>query len=321
MLISFIPFTLLGFTANIMSLGGIAIAIGAMDDAAIVVVEQTHKKLEDWEKKGRPGLYQDVVVSAIKEVGAPSFFALLVIAVAFLPILTLEAQEGRLFKPLAYTKNLSMLVAAVLAITLDPALRVSLMHVRRLELRPRWLARAANAVLIGRIRPEEEHPVSRPLMRAYEPVVTWALIAANVAVFLYEIRLGPSALNSFINTWGLVPARLMADVLGVEEVGVVGMKFYKGTHRIGEFPRITQELTADLSGKKILLVDDVADTGRSLIVAKEYLKRKGAELVKVATIHYKPNSEFKPDFFVMTASSWIAYPWERHEIERELGKL
>lgn len=120
---------------------------------------------------------------------------------------------------------------------------------------------------------------------------------------------------------GLVPARIMADVLGVEEVGIVGMKFYKGTHRIGEFPRITQELTTDLKGKKVLLVDDVADTGRSLIVAKEYLKRKGAEVVKVATIHYKPNSEFKPDFYVMTTSSWIAYPWERHEIERELGKL
>ena len=92
-------------TANIMSLGGIAVAIGAMVDAAVVVVEQTHKKLEHWNAEGRPGDYHKVVISAVKEVGGPSFFALLVIAVAFLPVFTLEAQEGRLFKPLAFTKN------------------------------------------------------------------------------------------------------------------------------------------------------------------------------------------------------------------------
>src|SRR5512143_3237440 len=84
-LLSFIPFRMMGITANIMSLGGIAIAIGALVDAAIVVVEQTHKKLEQWEKDGRPGPYRDVVVNAVKEVGGPSFFALLVIAVSFLP--------------------------------------------------------------------------------------------------------------------------------------------------------------------------------------------------------------------------------------------
>ena len=107
-----------------MSLGGIAIAIGAMVDAAIVVVEQTHKKLEALASDGPRSDYHRVIIDAIKEVGGPSFFALLVIAVSFLPVLTLEAQEGRLFKPLAYTKNFSMIVAAVLAITLDPALRL-----------------------------------------------------------------------------------------------------------------------------------------------------------------------------------------------------
>ncbi len=122
--ISFIPMRMLGLSANIMSLGGIAIAVGAMVDAAIVVVEQTHKKLEIWDRTGRQQDYRRVVVDAVKEVGGPSFFALLVIAVSFLPVLTLEAQEGRLFKPLAYTKNFSMIVAAVLAITLDPALRL-----------------------------------------------------------------------------------------------------------------------------------------------------------------------------------------------------
>ncbi len=174
-LIAFIPFRATGMTANIMSLGGIAIAIGAMVDAAIVVVEQVHKKLELWEANGRKGDYREVVIEAVKEVGSPSFFALLVIAVSFLPVLALEAQEGRLFKPLAYTKNLSMIVAAVLAITLDPALRLCFTHLRNFEFRPSWLARAANAVLVGRVRSEDRHPVSRGLIRVYEPACRWAL--------------------------------------------------------------------------------------------------------------------------------------------------
>ncbi|MCJ7641266.1 MAG: efflux RND transporter permease subunit, partial [Desulfobacterales bacterium] len=123
-ILSFIPMHLMGLTANIMSLGGIAIAIGAMVDAAIVVVEQTHKKLEHWDATGRPGSYKDVVIGAVKEVGGPSFFALLVIAVSFMPVFTLVGMEGRLFKPLAFTKNFSMAIAAVLAITLDPAIRL-----------------------------------------------------------------------------------------------------------------------------------------------------------------------------------------------------
>ena len=174
-LVAFIPFRMLGMTANIMSLSGIAIAIGALVDAAIVVVEQSHKKLEIWERDGRLGSYRDVVVGAIKEVGGPSFFALLVIAVSFLPVLTLEAQEGRLFKPLAYTKTLAMVIAAFMAITLDPALRLTLMHLRRFSFRPRWLAGAANAVLSGRIRNEDGHPVSRFLHRIYQPVCEWSL--------------------------------------------------------------------------------------------------------------------------------------------------
>ncbi len=196
-LISFIPMHAMGITSNIMSLGGIAIAIGAMVDAAIVVVEQTHRKLEEWEREGRPGNYQEVVISAVKEVGGPSFFALLVIAVSFLPVLALEAQEGRLFKPLAYTKNLAMIVAAVLAITLDPAMRLLFTHARNFDFRPRWLCRTANAVLVGKIHSEENHPVSRMLIRIYQPVAEWslrrkwwviagavALVAATVPVFL-----------------------------------------------------------------------------------------------------------------------------------------
>jgi Cu(I)/Ag(I) efflux system membrane protein CusA/SilA len=174
-IISFIPMYAMNLTANIMSLGGIAIAIGAMVDAAIVVVEQTHKKLEHWDAEGRPGDFKDVVVGAVKEVGGPSFFALLVIAVSFMPVFTLEAQEGRLFKPLAFTKNFAMAIAAVLAITLDPAIRLLFTHMKEYSFRPRWLCRLANTVLVGKIHSEEKHPISRPLMRVYEPVVEFVL--------------------------------------------------------------------------------------------------------------------------------------------------
>jgi Cu(I)/Ag(I) efflux system membrane protein CusA/SilA len=174
-LIAFIPMKLMGLSSNIMSLGGIAIAVGAMVDAAIVVVEQTHKKLEEWERTGRKEDYHRVVINAVKEVGGPSFFALLVIAVSFLPVLTLEAQEGRLFKPLAYTKNFSMVVAAFLAITLDPAMRLLFTRMTNYSFRPAWLARIANAVLVGKIHSEETHPISRILIRIYEPICAWSL--------------------------------------------------------------------------------------------------------------------------------------------------
>jgi Cu(I)/Ag(I) efflux system membrane protein CusA/SilA len=192
-LLSFIPMQAMGVTANIMSLGGIAVAIGAMVDAAVVVVEQTHKKLERWEAQGRKENFQDVVIGAVKEVGGPSFFALLVIAVSFLPVFALEAQEGRLFKPLAYTKNFAMVIAAVLAITLDPAMRLLFTHARSFSFRPRWLARAAGAVLIGKIHSEEKHPISRPLMWLYEPVCRfvleyrWTTILAAVLIFALTI--------------------------------------------------------------------------------------------------------------------------------------
>jgi len=199
-IIAFIPMYWMGLTANIMSLGGIAIAIGAMIDAAIVVVEQTHKKLEHWDAEGRHGSYKDVVITAVKEVGGPSFFALLVIAVAFIPVFTLEGQEGRLFKPLAYTKNFSMAIAAFLAITLDPAIRLLFTHMDPYKFKPKFLAKITNVVLVGKIHSEETHPISRPLMKIYHPVCefvlrhTWAVIilavlavALTIPIFL---RLG-----------------------------------------------------------------------------------------------------------------------------------
>ncbi len=203
-IIAFIPMKAMGLTSNIMSLGGIAIAIGAMVDAAIVVVEQTHKKLEEWERNGRKEDYTRVVIDAVKEVGGPSFYALLVIAVSFLPVLALEAQEGRLFKPLAYTKNFTMIVAAFLAITLDPAMRLAFTRMKPFGFRPRWLARVTTAVLVGKIHSEEKHPVSRVLIFLYEPVCAFALrwkyavIAAAFALVALTIPIYQRLGNEFM---------------------------------------------------------------------------------------------------------------------------
>src|SRR5712692_5035561 len=174
-IISFIPMYASGLTSNIMSLSGIAIAIGALVDAAIVVVEQTHKKLEKWEEAGRPGDYRRVIIDAVKEVGGPSFFSLLVIAVAFVPIFALQAQEGRLFMPLAFTKNSAMAVAAVLAITLDPALRLLFTRLEPFRFRPRWLSSAVTRVVVGTIEPEEKTWISRVLMAVYHPALLFVL--------------------------------------------------------------------------------------------------------------------------------------------------
>jgi len=175
-ILAFIPMQWMGMTANIMSLGGIAVAIGALVDASVVMVEQTHKKLEHWEAEGRPGPSHDVLIAAVKEVGGPSFFALLVIAVGFLPVFTLEGQEGRLFKPLAFTKNFSMAIAALLAITLAPAaMRFLFSRMDGFNFRPKWLAKIVNAIFAGKIHSEQNHPISKPMMKVYHPVVEFAL--------------------------------------------------------------------------------------------------------------------------------------------------
>ena len=110
----------LGITSNIMSLAGIAISIGVLVDGAIVEVENAYKKLEIWQEGGRVGDYHAMLLKAIQEIAPSVFFSLLVIAVSFLPVFTLVDQEGRLFKPLAYTKTLAIALAALLAVTLDP---------------------------------------------------------------------------------------------------------------------------------------------------------------------------------------------------------
>ncbi len=182
--LSFIPMKMFGISSNIMSLGGIAVAIGALVDAAVVVVENAHKKLEVWESTGRKGDYKEVLIGAIQEVGRPSFFSLLVIAVAFMPIFALEAQEGRLFRPLAFTKNFAMAIAAILAITLDPAIRLLFTRLKNYDFKPRWLCRITNAVAVGKMHPEDKHPISRVLFRLYEPPAKFVLRHPRLVIAL-----------------------------------------------------------------------------------------------------------------------------------------
>ncbi|MDP3233380.1 MAG: CusA/CzcA family heavy metal efflux RND transporter [Myxococcales bacterium] len=166
--LAFIPMKLMGLNANLMSLAGIAISIGVLVDGAIVEVENAYNRIHQWIEGGKKGDFYQVRLSALLEVGPGVFFSLLVIAVAFMPVFTLVDQEGRLFRPLAFSKNLAMAIAALLAITLDPALRMLFARIDPFTFKPRWLASIATALLVGQYRAEERHPVSRLLHRLYE---------------------------------------------------------------------------------------------------------------------------------------------------------
>ncbi len=173
-LAAFIGMRALGINANIMSLGGIAIAVGAMIDAAIVMIENAHKHLE----RLQPGESRsEAIIGACKEVGPALFFSLLIITVSFLPVFTLEAQEGRLFAPLAWTKTLSMAAAALLSVTLVPVLM--LLFIR------------------GKIRPEAENPVNRFLIRIYRPIIAsvmnWKKATVAIAVVVLAVSIVPAS--------------------------------------------------------------------------------------------------------------------------------
>ncbi|HUF50022.1 MAG TPA: CusA/CzcA family heavy metal efflux RND transporter [Longimicrobiales bacterium] len=174
-LMSFLVMRLIGVHANIMSMGGIAIAIGAMIDAAVVMVENLHKHLEREGAEPTSARRWQIVGEASKEVGPALFFSLLVITVSFLPVFALEAQEGRLFKPLAFTKTFAMASAAILAVTLTPV--------------------AMGYFIRGRIRSERDNPVSRVLMRGYRPVLAWALrnraLTVGMAVLVLLLTIIP----------------------------------------------------------------------------------------------------------------------------------
>jgi len=168
-LIAFIVMHALGLSSNIMSLGGIAIAIGAMVDAAIVMIENAHKHLERL-APGAPRL--QAVLDACREVGPALFFSLLIITVSFLPVFTLEAQEGRLFQPLAYTKTFAMAGAALLSVTLVPVLMLLLIR--------------------GRVLPEHKNPVSRALIWVYRPLIGWVMRWKKLTVAMAVAVLGIS---------------------------------------------------------------------------------------------------------------------------------
>jgi copper/silver efflux system protein len=168
-LIAYICMWLLGLSSNIMSLGGIAIAMGAMVDAAIVMIENAHKRLE----RAPPGEPRtEILIEAAVEVGPALFFSLLIITVSFLPIFTLEAQEGRLFKPLAYTKTFAMAAGALLSVLLVPALMTVFVR--------------------GRIMPEHKNPVNRCLIWIYRPVIQLALKFKAATILIAFVVLGVS---------------------------------------------------------------------------------------------------------------------------------
>jgi copper/silver efflux system protein len=173
-ILSFIPMLWLGLTSNIMSLGGIAIAIGAMIDAAIIMVENAHKSLEHFrdehghDARGRERF--EVILAAAKSVGRPLFYSLLVITVSFIPVFSLEAQEGRLFRPLAFTKTFAMLFASILGVIIVPVLMA-------------WLIR-------GKITPETKNPINRFLIWLYRPFVNLALRFRWLTLVLALIVLG-----------------------------------------------------------------------------------------------------------------------------------
>ena len=168
-LMAFAAMRWLGLGANIMSLGGIAIAIGAMIDGAIVMIENAHKHLERAEK-GKPR--SEIIIDAAKQVGPALFFSLLIITVSFMPIFTLESQEGRLFGPLAFTKTFSMAAAAILSITLVPVLMI--LFVR------------------GHIIPEHKNPINRALIWLYRPIIKGVLKARTLTILVALAVLGAS---------------------------------------------------------------------------------------------------------------------------------
>ena len=175
-LIAFVPMYLLGIGVHIMSLGGIIVAVGDMVDAAIIMVDNAHKRLEEWEQEGKRGDRLQVLIDSAKEVGPATFASVLVIAISFIPIFTLQDQEGRLFRPLAWTNNLAIAACAVLAITFVPAVLPGAMR--------------------GRILSEQQHPVSRLMKWLYAPMLR-ACLRYRAAIVLLAVALLAGTVPAF----------------------------------------------------------------------------------------------------------------------------
>ncbi len=224
-----------GIVANIMSLGGIAIAIGAMIDGAIVMIENAHKHLER-DRGKKP--HWDIIIDSSKEVGPALFFSLLIIAVGFLPVFALTGQSGRMFKPLAYTKTYSMIGAALLSVTLVPVLMGYLIR--------------------GRIPPEMQNPLTRALVWAYRPVLRWALklrwlvLALAAAVLLLTVlpyeRLGSEFLpplneGDLLYMPSLLPGVSVTEAQAVaQQTNRIIMQFPEVKHALAKMGRSTSPL-------------------------------------------------------------------------------
>jgi copper/silver efflux system protein len=292
-LMAFVPLYFLGVSINILSLAGIALACGELVDAAIVVVEQTYKKQELYQRSGEPFSYEAVILEAVREVARPTFFALLVIAIAFLPVLVLEGQEGKLFRPLVYAKSFALLAAAILTLTLDPALRVLLVRRpsgRQDDSSP--IRGLGNWLLGGALRRDDQHPIMGPLMRLYDPVLRWTLrrkwlvISGAAAIVLLTI---PVAL------------RLGSELMPrVEEGSLLYMPSTMPGISIGEAQRLLS--TTDIILRRFPEVDHVLGKAGRADTATDPAPLSMLETIVVL----KPQSEWrKREVWYSWAPEWM----------------
>jgi len=270
-LLSFIPMSGQNLTANIMSLGGIAVAIGAMVDASIVMIENIHKRLETWNKQGNRN---DVIIRAMQEVGPSIFFSLLIITVSFLPVFALEGTEGRLFKPLAYTKTYSMGFAALLAITFTPALAVLLIR--------------------GKIRGDKSW-INRALVAAYTPIVRlavklrWWVVGGAVAALLATVPVFMELGNEFmppLNEGSILYMPTAVPGMSITEAGKVlhamdkELKAFPEVERVfGKMGRSTSPTDpAPLSMAEIIVTFKPKDQWREGVTWESLLAEMDAQL-------------------------------------------
>ena len=183
-LLSFIPMHWLGVNVNIMSMAGIVLSIGVLVDGAIVEVENAYRKLALWMEEGQKGDFHQVRLQALQEVGPSVFFSLLLIAAAFLPVFALVDQEGKLFRPLAYSKTFVMIIAAIMTITLDPALRMIFSRMDGFRFKSAGLAWVINQIAVGRYLTEEKQLISRFLFKTYEPLARLVLKYPKTTIML-----------------------------------------------------------------------------------------------------------------------------------------
>ena len=273
-LIAFIVMQRQGINANIMSLGGIAIAIGAMVDAAIVMVENLHKHVERWheEHPGReptPVEHWALVTEASVQVGPALFFSLLIITLSFIPIFTLEAQEGRLFAPLAYTKTYAMAAAAGLAITLVPVLM--------------------GYFIRGPIPREDRNPLNRWLIRAYRPLLDRVLARPSVVMFVAVVLVAITAMPVLRLGGEFMPPLDEGDVLHMPSA-LPGLSAGKASQLLQQMDRL------------LMTVPEVERVFGKMGRAETATDPAPLEMVET-TVHFKPKNEWRPG---MTTDALIA---------------